>query len=188
MDKKFTTKDFRAALRNGPYAWPGGYPLYFVTDDGEALSFAAARENYRTIVRSMRDDARDGWTVVGVDTNYEDAALFCAHSGERIESAYAEDDADSSDDDSGAIPDGWDCYEYQIAGHYLSALINGDESGFEDDDAAKFHTWLESTPDVNGHWDCDSDEGSERFARCDVSGLLASVVTVRLMFRKEEQE
>ena len=23
--------DFRRAIHNGPYAWPGGYPLYFIT-------------------------------------------------------------------------------------------------------------------------------------------------------------
>lgn len=25
--------DFRKAMRNGPYAWPGGYPLFFVMGD-----------------------------------------------------------------------------------------------------------------------------------------------------------
>jgi len=32
-----TVKDFGEALRNGPYAWPGGYPLFFITADGGAL-------------------------------------------------------------------------------------------------------------------------------------------------------
>lgn len=32
-----TISDFRAAYRNGPYAWPGGYPLFFVTADGAAI-------------------------------------------------------------------------------------------------------------------------------------------------------
>lgn len=81
----------RETLRSGPFVWPGGYPLYFVTDDGEALSFESVRANIRQVLRSIRDGANDGWRVLGVDVNYEDPALFCAHSGERIPSAYSED-------------------------------------------------------------------------------------------------
>jgi hypothetical protein len=32
-----SVSDYRKAVRNGPYAWPGGYPLFFVTSDGAAL-------------------------------------------------------------------------------------------------------------------------------------------------------
>jgi hypothetical protein len=86
-----TISDFRRAMRNGPYAWPGCYPLYFVTADGEALSFDAARQERRLILEALRDrDTRSGWRVARVDVNYEDAELFCSHTGERIESAYAE--------------------------------------------------------------------------------------------------
>lgn len=78
-------------MRNGPYAWPGGYPLYFVTADGEALSFKAARAERRNILQALAyNDTRSGWFVVGVDVNWEDAGLACAHSGERIQSAYAD--------------------------------------------------------------------------------------------------
>ena len=80
--------DFRRAVRNGPYAWPGGYPLYFVCSDGEALSFAAAKQERRLILEALRDNDRSGWRVVGVDTNWEDAELRCAHTGELIEAAY----------------------------------------------------------------------------------------------------
>jgi hypothetical protein len=38
----------------------------------------------------MRNKVNDGWRVVACDTNWEDASLYCDHSGERIESAYAE--------------------------------------------------------------------------------------------------
>ena len=83
--------DFRRAMRNGPHAWPGGYPLYFVTADGEALSFKTAREERRNILQAIADnDTRSGWRVVGVDVNWEDGGLVCAHSGERIQSAYAD--------------------------------------------------------------------------------------------------
>lgn len=82
--------DFRRAMRHGPYAWPGGYPLYFVTADGAALSFAAARLERRNILQALAsNDTRSGWRVIGLDINLEDAALTCAHTGEPIPSAYA---------------------------------------------------------------------------------------------------
>lgn len=83
--------DFRKAMRHGPYAWPGGYPCYFITSDGEALSFKAAREECRLILSSLHCGTNDGWRVVAMDINWEDKDLFCCHTGERIESAYAED-------------------------------------------------------------------------------------------------
>jgi hypothetical protein len=87
-------RDIKAALRNGPYAWPGGYPLYFLTTEGEALSFAAVRKGWREVVRSNCDmvGGDSSWRIVGVDTNWEDPELFCAETNERIESAYAEPD------------------------------------------------------------------------------------------------
>lgn len=85
-----TLSDFRAAMRNGPFAWPGGYPLYFITDDGAALSFKAVKENLRLIIDSVANDLNDGWKVVGVDVNWEDSDLFCEHTGQPIPSAYGE--------------------------------------------------------------------------------------------------
>ena len=86
-----TMADFRRAMRHGPYAWPGGYPCYFIMGDGEAISFAAAKANRREIVTAIAyDDTRSESYPVALDVNWENAELFCAHSGERIESAYAE--------------------------------------------------------------------------------------------------
>lgn len=93
-----TIADFRAAMRSGPYAWPGGYPRYFVLSDGEALSFAAARNNIREILealvdyRTMGENEDSGWRPVGVEINWEDNDLTCAHSGELIECACPPDD------------------------------------------------------------------------------------------------
>lgn len=84
--------DYRRAIRNGPYAWPGGYPLYFVMADGESLSFKAAKENRREILEALaHGDRRDQWRPVAFEVNWEDPDLVCAHTNERIESAYAED-------------------------------------------------------------------------------------------------
>lgn len=90
-----TISDFRKAIRQGPYAWPGGYPLYFVMEDGEALSFASAKRERRNLIEAISDRAKgypaNGWMPVAVEINYEDGELYCSHTNERIESAYAED-------------------------------------------------------------------------------------------------
>lgn len=89
------TADLRASLRAGEYAWPGGYPLYFAMADGEPMSFAAIRANLRDVLGSLHYPARfeREWRPNVISINYEDGDLHCAHSGERIPSAYAEDEA-----------------------------------------------------------------------------------------------
>lgn len=78
-----------ALLLNGPYAWPGGYPLYLLTADGEPLSFEAAKQEYNQIEFAMRHNLRrDQWMVIGVEINYEDEELVCCHTGKKIECAY----------------------------------------------------------------------------------------------------
>lgn len=98
-----------ATLRAGQSTWPGGYPLYFVTSDGGALSFDSVMENLKEVVYSIRHDIRDEWNVVGCDVNYENAELYCSHSGERIESAYADEaampDSESNLDNGGNSPE-----------------------------------------------------------------------------------
>jgi hypothetical protein len=86
-----TAAKVKAALRAGGFAWPGGYPMYFVLDDGEALSFKGARENLREILYDMTHDVTGSgsWNVVGTDINYEDDELVCVQTGEKIEAAYA---------------------------------------------------------------------------------------------------
>ena len=86
-----TLSDFRAVMRNGAYAWPGGYPLYFITNDGAALSFDAVRQNLRFVIDSIANDLRDGWRVVGCDVNWEDDSLLCDHTFQAIPSAYGND-------------------------------------------------------------------------------------------------
>lgn len=89
-----TVSDFRAAIRRGPYAWPGGYPVFFVTADGGCLSFAAAKAERRQIIRAIGHNERFcGWRIVASDINWEDPDLICDHTGKRIESAYAEPEA-----------------------------------------------------------------------------------------------
>lgn len=87
-----STLELRATLRAGAYAWPGGYPMYFIASDGAALSFESVRAEYAQVSRAIREGSRDGWRVIGCEVNYENAELMCEHSGEPIESAYGSDE------------------------------------------------------------------------------------------------
>lgn len=87
-----TMADLREAFRNGPYAWPGGYPCYFVMADGEALSFKAAKAERMQLIEALAAGRpRDEWRPVAFEINWESGDLTCSHTGQRIESAYAED-------------------------------------------------------------------------------------------------
>jgi len=85
-----TISDFRAAVRHGPYAWPGGYPLYFLCDDGAALCCDCAKAERRNVLEAIACKARNGWRVVGQDINWEDDTLLCDNCSDRIESAYGD--------------------------------------------------------------------------------------------------
>lgn len=87
----YTIADFRRDYQAGEYAWPGGYPRYFITSDGAALDFETAKSCRRYILESIRDDLRDGWQVVGCAINWEDEHLYCDNSGRKIPSAYGDD-------------------------------------------------------------------------------------------------
>jgi len=90
--RTYTISDLRRDIRNGPSAWPGMYPLYFIASDGEALSFATVKAELRNVLEAMRDgDNNSGWRVVGCEVNWEDNSLICAHTNDRIKSAYADD-------------------------------------------------------------------------------------------------
>lgn len=84
------TQELKAALRAGCFAWPGGYPIYFLTNEGEALSFEGVRDRLREELCAIQNRERE--RIVACDINWEDSELYCAHSGKRIESAYTEPD------------------------------------------------------------------------------------------------
>lgn len=86
-----TLREIKERLRAGAYAWPGGYPIFFVTTDGAPLSFATVKDNWRQIVDAhLRNDRYCGWHIADAQINWEDNDLYCDCTGERIESAYGE--------------------------------------------------------------------------------------------------
>ncbi len=68
------------------YAWPGGYPMYYLTNDNDVLCPKCANDY------TPERDNEDQLKPVAYDVNYEDPQLFCEHCTARIESAYAEDE------------------------------------------------------------------------------------------------
>lgn len=82
------TLELRAVLRSGGFAWPGGYPLYFICADGAALNFKTVLANYKEVSRAVKSRCADEWQVVAIAINYEDNELTDAHTGKPIEAAY----------------------------------------------------------------------------------------------------
>jgi hypothetical protein len=95
--RKFKREDY--LLESGKlmsYAFPGGYPIYYVcADNGVLCPNCANGENGSRAADtdldpSCNDDRQ--WIIVAADCNYEDTGLYCDHCGKRIESAYCDED------------------------------------------------------------------------------------------------
>lgn len=83
-----SVSDFRKAMRVGPYAFPGGYPTYFIMKDGSTVSYQAAkkivpRKLSKNNIREMLVDI-----PIALEINWEDNELYCEMTNERIPSAY----------------------------------------------------------------------------------------------------
>ena len=64
------------------FAWPGGYPLFYLDSENNVLCPKCANDNDEYSAQ-----------LIDCDANWEDPLLYCDHCSERIPSAYAEDDA-----------------------------------------------------------------------------------------------
>jgi len=82
-------------LAKHPYAWPGGYPRYAVTDDGGCLCVNCVRTERTAIDHAIPGD---GWFLLSLAINWE-STLYCDHCGDVIESAYG----DAGDPDLSAL-------------------------------------------------------------------------------------
>lgn len=83
-------KELCATLRAGPYAWPGGYPLFIGNECGETLHFECVKENLSSVIYDLRNNHRFG--PLYCEINYENTDLYCDCCSEKIESAYGDDD------------------------------------------------------------------------------------------------
>lgn len=84
-----TVEQFKNFVRR-PYAWPGGYPMFAVCDDGGCLCKDCAKSEAALIIRATVSQDSSGWQVAAVGVNWEDTELTCDHCGNAIESAYGD--------------------------------------------------------------------------------------------------
>ena len=78
MERTETTRDRYLDLARQRYAWPGGYEIFFVTDDGGVLCAPCVAENWLEAIRDAIPG--DGWRVDGFShTGEVDDPETCDH-------------------------------------------------------------------------------------------------------------
>jgi len=78
------------SLGEFPRTCLGCYPRFGILSDGETICPDCCRAEISSI---MAADFHDGWLLVDDCVNYEDSDLLCCHCGEKIPSAYGDDEA-----------------------------------------------------------------------------------------------
>lgn len=68
------------------YAWPGGYPLYYLFADGGACCPACANNGNGSLADINNSDPQ--WMLVECFENFEDPEMWCDHCGALIGCAY----------------------------------------------------------------------------------------------------
>ena len=95
IEEKYGTRAHEIAqlkdFAKHPFAFPGGYPLFAITNDGGDLCHKCCKDNYRIIRESQNNDCNDGWNVSGVRVNWE-SEIYCDNCNDTIESAYGSDE------------------------------------------------------------------------------------------------
>lgn len=79
------------------YAWPGGYPIVYVTTDGDTVCAGCLNKRDKTGFRlenAAGDYDSDGFHVVGFDVHYEGPPETCCECSVEIPSAYGDPDAE----------------------------------------------------------------------------------------------
>jgi hypothetical protein len=76
------------------YAWPGGCPLFYLTDDGGVLCPDCANGKNGSEA-SEHAEPRSGWRLVGCDAHWEGTPHQCDHCNACIESAYGTDGSEA---------------------------------------------------------------------------------------------
>lgn len=84
------TKSLRLAdqLVKQPYAWPGGYPCYAITDDAAVLCHHCCQRERLWIGTTS---GSDGWCIKHLEINWENQSLHCDHCSFHIQPAYPDD-------------------------------------------------------------------------------------------------
>lgn len=78
------------------YAWPGGYPIFYVFMDGGVICPKCINDNIEQIDEAVRSKYGNmphssgcgGWAVDDMDCHWEGEPMNCDNCGGQIESAY----------------------------------------------------------------------------------------------------
>jgi len=88
MSKLDEIRDSKGNLPS--FAWPGGYPLFYLDRKDNVLCPKCSNE--------AKDPDWPDDHPVAYAVNWEDPSLFCDACSDRIESAYADDESDESEE------------------------------------------------------------------------------------------
>lgn len=69
------------------YAWPGGYEIHYITEDGGVLCHQCANEN---MALTADCDGDPQWRIIEGDLNYEEPDCYCGNCDRKIEPEYLE--------------------------------------------------------------------------------------------------
>jgi hypothetical protein len=91
MREEINSLNLRKAIRD-KYAWPGGYELFGICNDGGLLCCDCMRKEYFQIAYSRKYSINDGWRVLAVDcsANYDDY-IYCEHCNHTIVDRFNEE-------------------------------------------------------------------------------------------------
>jgi hypothetical protein len=115
------------------YAWPGGYPIYYLLGDNEPLCADCANgQNGSEATHRLTD--KDGqatdsqWLIVAYEIHYEGAPISCAQCNTQIESAYGNPESEDGEGepDEGDITTTDHKSFYQYGKLYLEATGDGE--------------------------------------------------------------
>ena len=77
------------------YAWPGGYPIVYVMNDGEVLCPQCANDPSNPVHETGE---ADGWRIEGYEIFWEGPPEQCAHCYREIDSAYGDPDEEGREE------------------------------------------------------------------------------------------
>lgn len=70
---------YRKSIIDQPFAWPGGYERFAITDDGGVLCYRCCESEGECIDTAVKGD---GWFIVAADnTSNLDEPILCDHCG-----------------------------------------------------------------------------------------------------------
>ena len=86
----------------------------------------------------------------------------------------------------------FEMYSFTVAKHFIPAIINGDDTGLDDNDSVQLEVFMGVTlascamqgmTSTNHHWSDDGDDNTN-CARCEITNLMADCATLHLMVQQ----